>query len=1341
MLDFMMISTRSTKRGEIEIFPKFIIKESNDLMIRGSDFYAVWIEEKGLWSTKEQDVLQIIDNELLSFKEKNKNKFESNARILHMWDASTGMIDQWHKYCKYQMRDTYKLLDEKLIFSNMKPKKTDYASKTLEYPLVEGVTTYYDKLMGALYDPEERHKLEWVIGSIVCGDSKKLQKFMVLYGSAGTGKSTILNIVEQLFKGYWAVFDAKALGSSNAQFALEAFKTNPLVAIQHDGDLSRIEDNTRLNSVVSHETMSINEKFKSSYAGKFKAFLFMGTNKPVKITDAKSGLIRRLIDVSPSGNKLPHREYNECVKNVAFELGPIAQKCKEVYLEDKNYYDSYIPVAMLGASNDFYNFVIDSYNIFKEDNGVSLKAAWEMYKNYCADTNVLYPNPQRIFKEELRNYFEEYKDRHTSEDGTRFRSYYYGFKSEKFENEVHVEDVKPNKKMKFEFSESLFDVDSQTYPAQYASAKETPLEKWDNVKSTLSEINTKTLHYVKVPENHIVIDFDIKDENGEKSLSKNMEAASKWPATYGELSKGGSGVHLHYIYLGDVSKLSRVFDTDIEIKVFNGNSSLRRRLSYCNDIPISTISSGLPLKKEKKMVNKDVVTTEKGLRTLIKRALDKDIHPGTKSSMDFIHKILNDAYNSGVVYDVSSMRNSVLSFALHSTHQSDYCLKLMSDIPFKSEVASLQKQDIGLSDLVFFDVEVFPNLFVVCWKAHGKDKPVVRMINPTSSQIEELLSFNLVGFNNRKYDNHILYARLLGYNELQLYNLSQKIVTSGKSNNYMFSEAYNISYTDVFDFASAGNKKSLKKWEIELGIHHQELGLPWDKPVDPSRWEQVAEYCCNDVVATEITFDHLNGDWTARQILADLADMSVNTTTNTLTTKIIFGNTKKPQSQFVYRDLSKPVKSLSEEMIDFLKESHPSILAQKHGEAKSILPYFPGYKYEFGKSTYRGEEVSEGGEVYAEPGIYTDVALLDIVSMHPNSAIAEIIFGCKFTAIFRDIVDGRVSIKHEAWSKLDDLLDGKLKPYIQKVLDGVMTSKQLADALKTAINSVYGLTSAHFENAFRDPRNIDNIVAKRGSLFMIDLRHAVQEQGFTVAHIKTDSIKIPNATPEIIRFVHEFGARYGYEFEHEATYSKMCLVNDAVYIAKYDDSELNGKKAGKWTATGTQFAVPYVFKTLFSHEPIEFSDLCETKSVTTALYLDMNEGMEDVSYYEKSLKKIRTKERSELKANSKYQTPDDILNEIEQLKCEISKGHNYIFVGKVGSFCPILPEHGGGILVREKDDSYNAATGSIGYRWLESETVKTLNKEKDIDQGYHIAMVDKALEAISKYGDAEWFMS
>jgi hypothetical protein len=350
-----------------------------------------------------------------------------------------------------------------------------------------------------------------------------------------------------------------------------------------------------------------------------------------------------------------------------------------------------------------------------------------------------------------------------------------------------------------------------------------------------------------------------------------------------------------------------------------------------------------------------------------------------------------------------------------------------------------------------------------------------------------------------------------------------------------------------------------------------------------------------------------------------------------------------------------------------------------------IINAFPGYEYVDGKNMYRGDDLGKGGYVYAEPGMYGNVALLDVASMHPNSAINLNAFG-DYTQNFKDILDTRIAIKRGNFEEAKHLFGGRLAPY----LNDESSAAALAQALKIAINSVYGLTSANFDNPFRDVRNKNNIVALRGALFMRTLQDEIQKRGFKVAHIKTDSIKIPDATPEIIQFTMDFGRQYGYEFEHEATYDRMCLVNDAVYIARYPD--------GKWTATGTQFQIPYVFKKLFSKEDLVFEDLCETKSVTSTLYLDMNED----------------------------------LGEDE---------HNYIFVGKIGRFCPIKPGCGGGILYREKDGKYYAATGTKGYRWLESEMVFELNKLDDIDEKHFIEMADTAKDTINKYGDFEWFVS
>ena len=751
------------------------------------------------------------------------------------------------------------------------------------------------------------------------------------------------------------------------------------------------------------------------------------------------------------------------------------------------------------------------------------------------------------------------------------------------------------------------------------------------------------------------------------------------------------------------------------------------------------------------MINFEGVKSEKGLRTQIKRNLNKEYHPATKPSIDFIYKILEDAYANGLNYDVTDMRNAVLAFAASSTHQADYCIKLVNKMQFKSadQSAGAKNDD---AKLVFYDVEVFPNLFLVNWKIEGEGKPVVRMINPTPTEIEELMRFRLVGFNCRRYDNHILYARLMGYTNEQLYNLSTKIING--SANCFFGEAYNVSYTDVYDFSS--KKQSLKKFEIELGIHHQELGLPWDKPVPEELWTKVAEYCDNDVIATEATFNARKADFTARQILADVAGMSVNDTTNSLTTRIIFGNNRKPQDQFNYRFMG------DESQIFDPNADLPFTMGLEDYDEftqfdKNHRPIFPGYTFEGGKSVYRGEEVGEGGYVYSEPGMYSNIALLDIASMHPSSIVAEELFGPEYTKRFNEILQARIAIKHKDFDKAKKMLGGALAKY----LTDENAAADLAQALKIAINSVYGLTSAGFENPFRDNRNKDNIVAKRGALFMVNLKHAVQSQGFTVAHIKTDSIKIPDATPEIIKFVTEYGKLYGYNFEHEATYDRMCLVNDAVYIARYatvekccdlygknyidsakDICKENKKHPYAWTATGTQFQIPYVFKTLFSKENIEFEDMCETKSVTSSLYLDMNEALPDVSALEAERDKL-WKQITDSKRMTEPMPTE--CERVEELTDEIAKGHDYHFIGKVGQFCPIKPGCGGGILLRETENKktgekgYAAATGSKGFRWLESEMVKQLDKQGDIDRGYYNNMVDEAVKSLSVYGDFERF--
>ena len=395
---------------------------------------------------------------------------------------------------------------------------------------------------------------------------------------------------------------------------------------------------------------------------------------------------------------------------------------------------------------------------------------------------------------------------------------------------------------------------------------------------------------------------------------------------------------------------------------------------------------------------------------------------------------------------------------------------------------------------------------------------------------------------------------------------------------------------------------------------------------------------------------------------------------------------------------------------------------------------FPGYEFvEFGEdkkphNMYRGEDVGFGGYVYAEPGMYGRTICFDVSGMHPASMRALNAFG-EYTKNFGDIVDARIAIKHKDFEAARKMLDGKLAPY----LDDESQAKDLAKALKIAVNSVYGLTSAKFDNPFRDIRNKNNIVALRGALFMVNLKHEVQDRGFKVIHCKTDSIKVVNPSQEMYDFIIDYGKKYSYQFEIEHIFERICLVNDAVYIGKLADDD--PEAPGEWTATGKQFAVPYVFKTLFSKEPIETKDMCETFSVKSALYLDMNEKLPDVSGIEKEAGKLDAQYK---KGNI---SEEDYLETKETLEKKIAEGHDYRFVGKVGQFCPIKPGKGGGVLLREQNGNYYAATGTTGYRWLESEMVLALENEDVIDRSYYDSLVDDAVDTISKYGDAEMFMS
>ena len=373
----------------------------------------------------------------------------------------------------------------------------------------------------------------------------------------GSGKSTVMNLIEKLFggynkyTGYCAKINAKALTGSNVGFALEPFARSPLVGIDQDSKLSKIEDNTILNQIVSHDTLQINEKFKNLYDTTSGCFLFMGTNEPVRITDSKSGVIRRLIDVEPTGNLIqPESKYEELVEKMNYELGAIAYHCLQVYKSmGKSFYSKYRPTRMMQRTDHFFNFMKDSLEVFIQQGGVTANELWNMYKTWCNDSGMDYTMKRFQALEEAKNYFDSFEER-PYVNGRQLRNWYSGLKLKKFQAEDKTERKEEANQwqipewLNLKEQPSLLDKELADQPAQYGDAQ--PSQKWINCRTKLRDLDTTKTHYVKCPPLMIHADFDKKNAAGEKDFLLNAKAASSYPETYAELSKGGAGIHLTY---------------------------------------------------------------------------------------------------------------------------------------------------------------------------------------------------------------------------------------------------------------------------------------------------------------------------------------------------------------------------------------------------------------------------------------------------------------------------------------------------------------------------------------------------------------------------------------------------------------------------------------------------------------------------------------------------------------------------------------------------------------------------------------------------------------------------
>ena len=132
-MDFYQVATKEGKNA-IELYPDFVVGRSEDLMVRGQSFYAIWDEERGLWSQDEYDVQRLVDRELhIAAQERNaKNGQKYTVKNLRSFTYNSWL--QYRRFIK-NVGDNSHELDSHIVFANTSFDKYDYVSRTLPYAL------------------------------------------------------------------------------------------------------------------------------------------------------------------------------------------------------------------------------------------------------------------------------------------------------------------------------------------------------------------------------------------------------------------------------------------------------------------------------------------------------------------------------------------------------------------------------------------------------------------------------------------------------------------------------------------------------------------------------------------------------------------------------------------------------------------------------------------------------------------------------------------------------------------------------------------------------------------------------------------------------------------------------------------------------------------------------------------------------------------------------------------------------------------------------------------------------------------------------------------------------
>ena len=430
-----------------------------------------------------------------------------------------------------------------------------------------------------------------------------------------------------------------------------------------------------------------------------------------------------------------------------------------------------------------------------------------------------------------------------------------------------------------------------------------------------------------------------------------------------------------------------------------------------------------------------------------------------------------------------------------------------------------------------FDSEVFKYDWLFTFKSVDTGE-YVRIWNDSEALTQYLEDDPFLGgFNNKKYDNFIIKAILIGCTTEQIKHISDEIVVKQKNGwDIPLLREYKVSFHwfDLLDDCQSG--VSLKGIEAHLGLPIRESTVDFniDRPLTEDERREVEKYCQHDVDTTELLYKLRQGYLANKKNLALVRGIDVRDGISMTNAKITatYLQAVKPEKPWTdERDYHYPDKLLKDyipkEVFSFFDRLHDPNVPDDEMFEKNLELMIGDCPATIGF-----------GGIHAAIPTYTEEATetrsirnKDVASYYPHLMTIPLSEGQEYGYCSRNIPSPKI---------YSDTLEDRVKA--KKAGD-----KDKANALKLVLNTTYGaLLNGNGETAYNnlyDPL-MGRSVCITGQLLLLELtNHLLAEcPTLKVIQLNTDGIMVSfdnSDEPKWQEITKEWEQRTGFELEED----------------------------------------------------------------------------------------------------------------------------------------------------------------------------------------------------------------